>query len=347
MRVDLFDFDLPPELVAQEPVSPRDRARLLLVDDGPLREALVRDLPRLVRPGDLLVLNDTRVLPTRFFARRGDAAVEVTLVERAGDAAWWALARPGKRLRPGDTVELATGLRALVEAKDEEGRVLLAFALSGQALIEAIRAGGAMPLPPYIRRPKGGDARDARHYQSVFARRDGAVAAPTASLHLTEELLAELAAAGVDHAFVTLHVGAGTFAPVKAEDTEDHRMHPEWCEVPPPTAAAIAAARARGGRIVAVGTTVLRTLESAAEADGRVAPGAGETRLFVTPGYRFRVVDRLLTNFHLPRSTLFMLVCAFAGLERMRAAYAHAVAERFRFFSYGDACLLTRAGAVA
>jgi S-adenosylmethionine:tRNA ribosyltransferase-isomerase len=350
MRVDLFDFDLPPKLVAQEPVSPRDGARLLLVDEGPLREAVVRDLPRLLRSGDLLVLNDTRVLPTRFFARRGDAAVEVTLVERAGDAAaaWWALARPGKRLRPGDTVELATGLRAVVEAKDGEGRVLLAFALSGQALLEAIRAGGAMPLPPYIRRPKGGDARDAQRYQSVFARRDGAVAAPTASLHLTEALLAACATAGVERAFVTLHVGAGTFAPVKAEDTEDHRMHPERYAVPPETAEAIAATRARGGRIVAVGTTVLRALESAARPDGGgVAPGAGETRLFVTPGYRFGVVDRLLTNFHLPRSTLFMLVCAFAGLERMRAAYAHAVAGRFRFFSYGDACLLTRAGAPA
>jgi len=348
MRVDLFDFDLPPELVAQEPVSSRDAARLLLVDDGPLREAAVRDLPRLLRPGDLLVLNDTRVLPTRFFGRRGEAAVEVTLVERAGDAAWWALARPGKRLRPGDTVELATGLRAAVEAKDEEGRVLLAFALRGQSLLEAIRAEGAMPLPPYIRRPKGGDARDALRYQSVFARRDGAVAAPTASLHLTEALLAGCAAAGVEHGFVTLHVGAGTFAPVKAEDTEDHRMHPERYAVPPETAEAIASTRARGGRVVAVGTTVLRALESAARPDGGgVAPGAGETRLFVTPGYRFRVVDRLLTNFHLPRSTLFMLVCAFAGLERMRTAYAHAMAERFRFFSYGDACLLTRAGAPA
>ncbi|MEK0082876.1 tRNA preQ1(34) S-adenosylmethionine ribosyltransferase-isomerase QueA [Benzoatithermus flavus] len=344
MRVDLFDFDLPPERIAQEPVEPRDAARLLLVDEGPLREAVVRDLPGLLRPGDLLVLNDTRVLPTRFFGRRGAVPVEVTLVERIDDDAWWALARPGKRLRPGDRVDLAPELTAEVVAKDEEGRVHLRFPLlRGEALLAAMRAHGAMPLPPYIRRPRGGDPRDRALYQTVFARRDGAVAAPTASLHLTEELLARLAAAGIERTFVTLHVGAGTFAPVKAEDTESHRMHAEWCEVPEAAAAAIAAARARGGRIVSVGTTVLRTLESLAAPDGTVRPGSGETRLFITPGYRFRVVDLLLTNFHLPRSTLFMLVCAFSGLERMRAAYAHAIAEGFRFFSYGDACLLTRA----
>ena len=342
MRVDLFDFDLPPELIAQEPIRPRDAARLLLVDEAPLREAVVRDLPGLLRPGDLLVLNDTRVLPTRFFGRRGEVAVEVTLVERIGEDAWWALAKPGKRLRPGDCVELAPGLAATVAAKDGEGRVRLDFALSGEPLLEAIRAAGAMPLPPYIRRPKGGDRHDAADYQTVFARRDGAVAAPTASLHLTEELLARLDAAGIARCFVTLHVGAGTFAPVKAEDTAGHVMHAEWCEVPAPAAAAIAAARARGGRIVAVGTTVLRTLESHARPDGSVAPGASDTRLFITPGYAFRVVDLLLTNFHLPRSTLVMLVAAFSGLERIQAAYAHAIATRFRFFSYGDACLLTR-----
>lgn len=343
MRVDLFDFDLPPERIAQAPVEPRDAARLLLVGEGPLQEALVRDLPALLRPGDLLALNDTRVLPTRFFARRGEAAVEVTLVERIDDAAWWALARPGKRLRPGDIVALAPGLEAEVAGKDEEGRVRLAFALAGEALLAAFRAHGAMPLPPYIRRPKGGDPADRERYQTVFARREGAVAAPTASLHLTEDLLARLDAAGIGRAFVTLHVGAGTFAPVKAEDTSGHKMHAEWCEVPEATAAAIAATRARGGRVVAVGTTVLRTLESRAAEGGTVRPGSGETRLFVTPGYRFAVVDLLFTNFHLPRSTLFMLVCAFSGLERMQAAYAHAIAKGFRFFSYGDACLLTRA----
>ena len=347
MRVDLFDFELPPELIAQAPIRPRDAARLLLVDDGPLREALVRELPDLLRPGDLLVLNDTRVLPTRFFARRGGVAVEVTLVQRIDEAAWWALARPGKRLRPGDTVDLAPNLAATVAGKDQEGRVRLDFAHAGEPLLDAIRARGAMPLPPYIRRPRGGDTRDAADYQSVFARRDGAVAAPTASLHLTEGLLARLDEAGIARCFVTLHVGAGTFAPVKAEDTAGHVMHAEWCEVPAATAEAIASARARGGRIVAVGTTSLRTLESRAEPDGTVLPGAGDTRLFVTPGFRFRVVDLLLTNFHLPRSTLFMLVAAFSGLERIKAAYAHAIAERFRFFSYGDACLLTRAGPTA
>lgn len=347
MRVELFDFDLPPELIAQAPACPRDAARLLLVDDGPFRERTVRDLPECLRAGDLLVLNDTRVLPTRFFGRRGETAVEVTLIERIDASTWWALARPGRRLRPGDQVDLAADLAAKVEAKDEEGRVRLAFGLAGAALVDAIRTRGAMPLPPYIRRPRGGDARDVLDYQTVFARRDGAVAAPTASLHLTERLLARLAERGVERAFVTLHVGAGTFAPVKVADTQDHRMHAEWCEVPESAAAAIAATRARNGRILAAGTTVLRTLESAADETGEVHPGARETRLFVTPGYRFRIVDLLLTNFHLPRSTLFMLVAAFAGLERMQAAYAHAVRERFRFFSYGDACLLARAGTLA
>ena len=341
MRADLFDFDLPAELIAQGPARPRDAARLLVVGES-LDERTVRDLPDLLRPGDLLVLNDTRVLPTRFAGRRGAVPVEVTLVERAGEGAWWALARPGKRLRPGDPVELAEGLGATVEGKDEEGRVRLGFALEGEDLLAAIRAAGSMPLPPYIHRPRGGDARDRDDYQPVFARREGAVAAPTASLHFTPELLARLAESGVETTFVTLHVGAGTFAPVKALDVRDHRMHAEWYEVPEATAARVAATRGAGGRIVAVGTTALRALESAAGEDGAVRPGAAETRLFVTPGHRFRVVDLLLTNFHLPRSTLFMLVAAFSGLERMRVAYAFAIDRRFRFFSYSDACLLER-----
>lgn len=344
MRVDLFDYDLPSELIAQAPVSPRDAARLLVVG-ATLQERQVRDLPDLLRPNDLLVLNDTRVLPGRFFGRRGEARVEVTLVERIDERSWWALAKPGKRLRLNDEVELAPGLLARVVAKDEEGRVHLVFDLAGETLLAAIRAHGAMPLPPYIKRPRGGDLQDRNRYQTVFARRDGAVAAPTASLHFTEPLLAALDARGIARCFVTLHVGAGTFAPVKVEDTEAHRMHAEWYEVPEAAAVAVAAARSRGGRIVAVGTTTLRTLESAATADGTLHPGSGDTRLFITPGYRFKLVDMLLTNFHLPRSTLFMLVCAFAGMERMRAAYAHAVRERFRFFSYGDACLLTRTDA--
>lgn len=342
MRVDLFDFELPAELIAQAPVSPRDASRLLLVGEHDLAEAVVRGLPSILRPGDLLVLNDTRVLPTRFFARRGEVEVEVTLIEAIDAQRWWALARPGKRLRPGDAVALAPDLLAEVEGKDEEGRVRLRFAVQGEALLAAIRGKGAMPLPPYIRRPKGGDPADREAYQTVFARRDGSVAAPTASLHLTEDLLDRLAAAGVERCFVTLHVGAGTFAPVKAEDTRDHRMHAERYEVPAAAAEAVAAARARGGRIVAVGTTALRTLEGAVGEDGVLRPCSGETSLFVTPGYRFRLVDLLLTNFHLPKSTLFMLVCAFSGTERMRAAYAHAIREGFRFFSYGDACLLTR-----
>lgn len=346
MRTDLFDFDLPPGLIAQEPARPRDAARLLYVpaDDGPFAERAVGDLPDLLRPGDLLVLNDTRVLPTRLAGRRGDVPFEATLVERAGDAAWWALARPGKRLRPGDRVGFDGGLAATVEAKDEEGRVRFGFALSGENLLAAIRAHGAMPLPPYIRRPRGGTRGDRDDYQPVFARREGAVAAPTASLHFTPELLARLEERGVRRTFATLHVGAGTFAPVKVEDVRDHRMHAEWYEVSEDTAAQVAAARAAGGRIVAVGTTALRALESAAAEDGTVRPSTAETRLFITPGYRFRAVDLLLTNFHLPRSTLLMLVAAFSGLERARAAYAFAVERRYRFFSYGDACLLERAG---
>lgn len=347
MRVDIFDFELPPALIAQAPNRPRDMSRLLVIDGDRRREGVVRDLPGLLRPGDLVVLNDTRVLPTRFFGCRGPVAVEVTLVERIDDAGWWALARPGKRLRPGDRVDLAPGLVGEVVEKDAEGRVRLAFALRGEELLNALRAHGAMPLPPYIHRERGGASQDHADYQTIFARKDGAVAAPTASLHLTDGLLARLDASGVQRCFVTLHVGAGTFAPVKVDDTAAHVMHPEWCEVPPAAAAAIAAARARGGRIVAVGTTVLRTLESAVHEAGAVQPGARQTRLFITPGYRFEVVDVLLTNFHLPRSTLFMLVCAFAGTQRMQAAYAHAIDRGFRFFSYGDACLLTRADTAA
>lgn len=342
MRVDLFDFDLPEELIAQAPVSPREAARLLVVGRETLADRRVADLPELLRPGDLLVLNDTRVLPTRFWARRGAAGVEATLVERVDERRWWAMAKPGRKLRPGDALELAPGLAATVAAKDADGRVLLAFERAGADLVEAIHAKGAMPLPPYIRRPKGGDPADRAAYQTVFATRDGSVAAPTASLHLTEDLLARLGGRGVRRAFVTLHVGPGTFLPVKALDTREHVMHAEWYELPEATATLIAETRRAGGRVVAVGTTVLRTLETAADEQGNLRPGSGETRLFVTPGYRFRAVDQLLTNFHLPRSTLFMLVCAFAGTARMKAAYAHAVAERYRFYSYGDACLLER-----
>lgn len=341
MRLDLFDFTLPAEQIAQHPVEPRDAARLLVVHRDRLEDGFVRDLPRYLSPGDLLVVNDTRVLPVRFFARRGAARVELTLISALDARRWRALARGAKRLRPGDRVELAQGLEATVEGRDEEGGVVLAFDLEGPALLEAIREHGAMPLPPYIRRSEP-LARDRLDYQTLFAEREGAVAAPTAGLHFTDQLLQALGERGVRLVRVTLHVGLGTFLPVRVADAREHRMHAEWYEVPEATARAIAATRARGGAVVAVGTTVVRTLESAAREDGTVAPGSGETGLYILPGFRFRVVDRLLTNFHLPKSTLFMLVCAFAGFRRMHAAYRHAIEQGYRFFSYGDACLLDR-----
>lgn len=342
MRVDLFDFALPPERIAQAPARPRDAARLLLVPRaGAFGEARVRDLPRLLAPGDLLVVNDTRVLPVRFTARRGEARVEVTLLKAEDPRRWTALAKGARRLRPGDRIRLAEGLEAEVEGRGEGGEIRLCFDLEGPALLEAIRRRGSMPLPPYIRRPEPCDV-DRLDYQTPFAEREGSIAAPTAGLHFTPELVAALEKAGMTFAKVTLHVGLGTFQPVRVADTRAHRMHAERYEIPAATAAAVAGTRERGGRIVAVGTTVLRTLESVADAQGRIAAGSGETDLFVTPGHRFRVVDRLLTNFHLPKSTLFMLVCAFAGYRRMRAAYAFAIERGFRFFSYGDACLLDR-----
>jgi len=348
MRLSDFDFDLPRELIADRPARPRDAARLLHVPAaGDIADRAIRDLPVLLRSGDLLVLNDTRVIPARLRGRRGAAAVELTLHKAEGGARWRAFARPAKRLAAGHHVTFGDELAARVVEKGEGGEVVLEFDHAGAALMAALEHYGDMPLPPYIKRPKDADAvtraADRADYQTVYAARDGAVAAPTAGLHFTPELFAALAARGVAHVFVTLHVGAGTFLPVKTEDLSGHVMHAEWGEVSAKTAAAIAAARDAGGRIVAVGTTSLRVLESAAGADGRVAPWSGETRLFILPGYRIRTADMLLTNFHLPRSTLFMLVSAFAGLDRMRAAYAHAVAGHYRFFSYGDACLLERA----
>ncbi len=345
MRLADFDFELPRELVAERPVRPRDAARLLVVPPGEGRFADrgVRDLPALLRPGDLLVLNDTRVIPARLRGRRGDAAIELTLHKAEADGRWRAFAKPAKRLKPGQRILFAADFAAKVLEKDEGGEIVLDFGLDHAALIAQLERHGEMPLPPYIKRPKGGDAADRADYQTLYAAREGAVAAPTAGLHFTPELFAALEARGVGKSFVTLHVGAGTFLPVKTEDVSKHVMHAEWGEVSAAAAAAIAAARARGGRIVAVGTTSLRLLESAADAGGAVRAWAGETRLFITPGYRIRTADMLLTNFHLPRSTLFMLVAAFAGLDRMKSAYAHAIAQRYRFFSYGDACLLERA----
>ncbi len=342
MRTDLFDFDLPRALIAQHPVTPRDRARLLDVGED-LADRGVGDLPRLLEPGDVLVFNDTRVIPTRLHGRRGEAKVEVTLHKRAGPGRWRAFAKPAKRLKPGARIDFAEDFAAEVTAKAEGGEVTLAFDREGPALLAALERHGAMPLPPYIRRAGGPDSRDRGDYQTIFAQHDGAVAAPTAGLHFTPELLAALDARGLHRVTLTLHVGAGTFLPVRTVDPRDHSMHSEAGILDEEAVAAIATARAAGGRVVAVGSTALRLLETAAGADGRLAPFAGETDLFLLPGDRFRIVDLLLTNFHLPRSTLFMLVCAFAGTARMKAAYAHAVRAGYRFYSYGDCCLLRRA----
>ncbi len=356
MRLTDFDFDLPEDRIALRPASPRDSARLLVVGaDGTLADRHVRDLPGLLRPGDALVFNDTRVIPARLrgVRRRDDGvvAVEATLHKRLSPSRWSAFAKPGRRLRPGDRIAfgetsdracLLTALDATVADKGDGGEVTLAFDLAGPDLDLAIAERGAMPLPPYIAARRREDERDLTDYQTVYARDDGSVAAPTAGLHFTTDLLAALAERGVARHFVTLHVGAGTFLPVKSERVADHRMHPEFGEVSAGTARALNEITAAGGRIVAVGTTALRLLESAADEAGRVGPFAGETSIFITPGYRFRTAQALMTNFHLPRSTLFMLVSAFCGLERMRAAYAHAVEAGYRFYSYGDASLLWR-----
>jgi S-adenosylmethionine:tRNA ribosyltransferase-isomerase len=355
LRTDLFDFHLPEELIALRPAVPRDAARLLVVEPGaapPIIDRMVRDLPDLLRPGDALVFNDTKVIPAELDGVRtrdgAEAKVSVTLIERVGPDRWHALARPAKRLKPGDRIRfgansetcLAGSLVATVAARGQEGEVTLVFDLAGVALDEAIHSLGNMPLPPYIAARREPDAQDLSDYQTVFAREEGAVAAPTAGLHFTDSLLRAVAGQGISEHFVTLHVGPGTFLPVRAEDTAGHRMHAEHGIVSAETADALNAVKARGGRIVAVGTTSLRLLESATGEDGRIRPFAGETRLFITPGYRFRFVDRLLTNFHLPRSTLFMLVASFSGLDLMKRAYVHAVANGYRFYSYGDACLL-------
>ena len=342
MKTAEFDFDLPPEMIAERPASPRDAARMLAVGDG-LRDLGVRDLPNLLNPGDVLVYNDTRVLPARLRGRRGEARIEATLHKQEAADSWRAFARPARRLRPGDTMAFAPDLAAEVLEKAEGGEVLLRFDKSGPELISALYDHGEMPLPPYIRRAAGADARDHADYQTMFAEIAGAVAAPTAGLHFTPALMEAIRERGVATVPLTLHVGAGTFLPVKVEEIEKHRMHAEYGEISEATASAVNAARAAGGRVLAVGTTVLRLLESAADEDGTLGRFAGETDIFITPGYRFKIVDMLMTNFHLPRSTLFMLVSAFAGMARMKAAYAHAIAAGYRFYSYGDACLLRKA----
>jgi S-adenosylmethionine:tRNA ribosyltransferase-isomerase len=387
-----FDFDLPEDRIALRPATPRTAARLLVVPEAAaFQDMTVADLPSLLRPGDVLVFNDTRVIPARLFGARvrdgSSVKVEALLHRRLGPAAWSAFMRPGKRLRVGDRVRFEAPpcvlrdasqlapqhdegfgrsnpvrhpeepqrgvskdaerlqlsfLDATVEAKDEGGEVQLAFDRSGPELDAAVREIGLMPLPPYIAAKRAEDARDLADYQTVYAREEGSVAAPTAGLHFTPELLAELGARGVGQAFVTLHVGAGTFLPVKTDVIADHRMHAEYGEVSPEAAAKLNAARAAGGRIVCVGTTSLRLLESAASPTGEIAPFTGETDIFIRPGYRFRAADALLTNFHLPKSTLLMLVAALAGLDRVRSAYAHAVTSGYRFYSYGDASLWFR-----
>jgi S-adenosylmethionine:tRNA ribosyltransferase-isomerase len=337
-----FDYHLPAERIAHEPVRPRDAARMLHVGADGLGDLTIRDLPSLLRPGDVLVANDTRVFPAQLRALRGGARLGLTLDRPRGDGAWKALARNGRRLRVGDVlaIEGAEGLTARVVDKQADGSIGLAFNLDGEALMAAFEQAGALALPPYIHRPDGPTEADTTDYQTVFARRQGAVAAPTAGLHFTPGLLAALEAAGVRRVTVTLHVGIGTFLPVRVERVTDHRMHAERGEITADAAAEVNRVRRQGGRVIAVGTTSLRLLESAADQDGEVQPFAGETSLFILPGYRFKVVDRLLTNFHLPRSTLLMLVSAFSGRERMLAAYAHAVAAGYRFHSYGDACFL-------
>jgi len=341
MHLAEFDFDLPRELIADRPAEPRDSARLLVLPaEGAVADRRIADLPRLLRPGDLLVFNDTKVIPARLAGRRGLATVEITLARDLGGGAWRVYAKGARRLHPGDRIEFADDLAAEIIVKSPEGEVTLRFNREGLAFRDALARYGAMPLPPYIKRPRSGDAQDRADYQTIFAREEGAVAAPTAGLHFTPALLDALAARGVSWVTVTLHVGPGTFLPVKADDPREHRMHAEWGVVNAEAARRINSTRARGGRIVAVGTTSLRLLESAAVENGETREFSGETRLFILPGYRFRAIDLLLTNFHLPRSTLLMLVAALAGLDRIKAAYAHAVAARYRFFSYGDACLI-------
>lgn len=340
MRVDLFDFDLPPENIALRPASPRDSARMLLVTgEERLADHHVSDLPGLLRAGDCLVFNDTRVIPAQLEGRRGEARIGATLHKREGLRQWRAFVRNAKRLRTGDRIDFGAGVSAIAADRGDDGSILLDF--EGDEPVELLlERAGTMPLPPYIAGKRPTDERDRDDYQTMFAREKGAVAAPTAALHFTPRLMESLAAAGIAGETLTLHVGAGTFLPVKAEDTDDHRMHAEWGRIDAPTADRLNAVRAAGGRVIAVGTTSLRLLESATGDDRVIRPFDGDTAIFITPGYRFRGVDGLMTNFHLPKSTLFMLVGALMGRERMQAAYAHAIAEGYRFYSYGDSSLL-------
>lgn len=339
MKVSLFDFTLPPERIATHPAEPRDSAKLLHVGES-LSDRIVRDLPSLLSPGDILVFNNSRVIPARLFTTMGEKQIEVLLHQARPDGTWHAFARPAKKLKPGMLVEFAENFTATIEGRTDDGQVILRFTRPA-TLFDDLRAHGHMPLPPYIERAD--TEADKQSYQTMYAAHDGSVAAPTAGLHFTPELMAALDQRGVQQAYVTLHVGAGTFQPVKVDDTDEHVMHKEWIELTQEAADAINEARRAGGKVVAVGTTSLRILESVAAADGTLTAHSGETGIFITPGYRFKLVDKLMTNFHLPRSTLFMLVAAFAGLDRMQAAYVHAIARDYRFYSYGDTSLLERA----
>jgi S-adenosylmethionine:tRNA ribosyltransferase-isomerase len=339
LNVDLFDFDLPPENIALRPAAPRDAARMLVLDGATTRDAGIADLPQMLRRGDLLVFNDTRVIPAQLEGRRGDAKIGATLHKREGPRRWRAFIRNARRLRDGDVIAFGADVSATAVDRESDGSYALEFAGDDplELLLDRV---GHMPLPPYIAGKRATDARDADDYQTMFAAEPGAVAAPTAALHFTPALIQALADAGVEHATLTLHVGAGTFLPMKANDTDDHRMHAEWGRIDPQTADRLNAVRASGGRVIAVGTTSLRLIESATGDDGVIRPFEGDTAIFITPGYRFRGIDGLVTNFHLPRSTLFMLVSALMGRERMQAAYAHAISAHYRFYSYGDASLL-------
>ena len=339
MRVDLFDFDLPNDRIALRPARPRDSSRLLLVEGEAFADRIVRDLSELLQPGDVLVFNDTKVIPAQLEGVRGEARIGATLHKREGPRSWWAFVRNAKRLRTGETVDFGQGVTAVAGERDEQGAILLHF--QGEEPVELLlERAGRMPLPPYIASKREADAEDRSDYQTMFAREEGAVAAPTAALHFTPELLAALDDRGVARETLTLHVGAGTFLPVKVDDTAEHKMHAEWGRIDAVTANRLNEARAKGGRLIAVGTTSLRLLESAAGDDGVIRPFEGDTAIFITPGYRFKAIDGLLTNFHLPRSTLFMLVSALMGLDVMKSAYAHAITEGYRFYSYGDTSLL-------
>ena len=339
MRVDLFDFDLPPERIALRPARPRDSARLLLVEGRDISDHQVLDLPGLLRPGDVLVFNDTKVIPAQLEGKRGEASLGATLHKREGPREWQAFLRNARRARAGDTIDFGEGVHASVVDKSGDGSALLHF--HGDEPVELLlQRAGRMPLPPYIASKRPADAEDRDDYQTMFAREEGAVAAPTAALHFTPRLLEALDRRGIGRETLTLHVGAGTFLPVKADDTSGHKMHAEWGRIDQATADRLNEARASGGRLIAVGTTSLRLLESAAGEDGLIRPFEGDTAIFITPGYRFRAIDGLITNFHLPRSTLFMLVSALMGLDVMNAAYAHAIEVGYRFYSYGDASLL-------